>query len=268
MQKPRYLSWIVEDEGITLNKKTPLNCYKLNYQLNEDVLDDWALHIRRHYESDDDILSDTSLNNMSVEEYLHEYIIPQKEDVLGSTARSSDITEILIADLLEFVFNYSVPRCKQRNRSGKCNSEHGTDVIAYRFSRKDKVPSVKDELIAAEVKAELTSKNYNVISKAVNDSHKDDFRLARTIDYYRKKLIMIGNLSASEEVARFLIKPENEYKTIFVAAGISSVENVERNIEIDVQGDKLIINSNQKVFYIHGKDLMTLTHQIYERCIR
>ena len=26
---------------------------------------------------------------------------------------------------------------------------------------------------------------------------------------------MIGNLSASEEVARFLIKPENEYKTIY-----------------------------------------------------
>ena len=67
---------------------------------------------------------------MTVEQYLHDYVIPQKGEELGATVRSADITEILISDLLEFVHQYSVPRYKLKNRSGKNNSQQGTDVIA------------------------------------------------------------------------------------------------------------------------------------------
>ena len=79
---------------------------------------------------------------------------------MGATVRSADITEILISDLLEFVHQYSVPRYKLKNRSGKNNSQQGTDVIAYKYKNEDKTPNDKDELVAAEVKAPLSNTEY------------------------------------------------------------------------------------------------------------
>ena len=84
------------------------------------------------------------LGKLTVEEYLRQYVIPQKGEPFGPTARSNDISEILFADLFEFILNYEVPRCKQHNRSGKKESEHGTDIIAYRFFADGKAPHKND----------------------------------------------------------------------------------------------------------------------------
>lgn len=88
---------------------------------------------------------------------------------MGSTARSADITEILISDLLEFLYQYSVPRYKLKNRSGKNNSQQGTDVIAYKY-KADKTPDEKDSLVKAEVKATLSKEDYTPIKNAIIDS--------------------------------------------------------------------------------------------------
>ena len=134
MDKPLYINWIVKEDGVVFEDQQPLNCYKLSYKIDDDILDDWALHIRRYYVPDDDLKEDLALHRLTTEEYLLKYVIPQKDETFGPTASSNDISEILFADLFEFVLNYEVPRCKQYNRSGKNESEHGTDIIAYRFS--------------------------------------------------------------------------------------------------------------------------------------
>ena len=266
MQRPLYIDWLVEEKNKVIKNSIPLTCYKLDYSIDESVLDDWALHIRKNYIDDDQLLDDASINDMSVEQYLKEYVIPQKEDELGPTARSGDITEIIVADLLEFVFNYSVPRYKMKNRSGKANSQQGTDVIAYKFYNSDKFPNEKDELIAVEVKGVLSSDTYDPIKSAIKDSQKDDHRLARSIDYCRKRLQELGATEESNEVKRFLLKPDNNYKLSFAAAAVSSRETVDDVIVLDVLGEDLEIRSGQKIFYIHGKKLMELAHNIYERC--
>lgn len=266
MERPSYIDWIVEETGITIKDGIPIKCYKIDYTDDKNILDEWALHIRRNYIEDETLLEDARINGMSVEQYLHDYVIPQKNEYLGSPARSSDITEILISDLLEFVFNYSVPRYKQKNRSGKNNSEHGTDVIAYKFFNSNKSPSEKDKLIAAEVKAALTKSSYAPLENAIIDSKKDEHRLARTINYCRKKLEEMGNKEESKEVSRFLLKPDNNYILEFAAAGISSRQTVDQEIELTVSGEQLQINKGQKIFYIHGNTLMDLAHKIYERC--
>lgn len=212
------------------------------------------------------IIECAEINGMSVEQYLREYVIPQRDETLGPTVRSGDITEIIVCDLLEFIFNYSVPRYKQKNRSGKNNSEHGTDVIGYKFFDKSKKPTEKDELIATEVKAVLTRSDYSPLEKAIAESKKDEQRLARTIDYCRKRLKELGNIEQSSEVARFLLKPDNNYKLTYAAAGFSSRQTVDQEIELSASGEDLQISSKQKIFYIHGKTLMELAHKIYERC--
>ena len=147
MEKPQYIDWIVEETGIVIKDDIPLKCYKIDYKDDESILDDWALHIRRNYIEDTELKEDADDNAMTIEQYLHDYVIPQKGEELGATVRSADITEILISDLLEFVHQYSVPRYKLKNRSGKNNSQQGTDVIAYKYKNEDKTPNDKDELV-------------------------------------------------------------------------------------------------------------------------
>ena len=266
MDRPSYIDWIIEETGITIKNGIPIKCYKIDYKDDDTVIDEWALHIRRNYIEDEDLLSDAMINGMSIEQYLHDYVIPQRDEALGPTVRAGDITEILVCDLLEFVYKYSVPRYKQKNRSGKNNSEHGTDVIAYKYFNNSYSPSEKDELIATEVKAALTSKGYDPLEKAIVESKKDEQRLARTIDYCRKRLKELGRVEESSEIARFLLKPDNNYKLAYAAAGISSRETVDQVIQLSASGEELQISSKQKIFFIHGKTLMDLTHKIYERC--
>ncbi len=268
MERPSYIDWLVEETGITIKDGIPIKCYKVDYKEDERVLDEWALHLRRNYIEDEDLLADAEMNGMSIEQYLREYVIPQKDEDLGPTVRSGDITEILVSDLLEFIFGYSIPRYKQKNRSGKNNSEHGTDVIAYKYFNGCDDPSEKDELVAAEVKALLTSTSYASLENAIKESKKDEQRLARTIDHCRKRLKELGNAEQSGEVARFLLKPDNNYKLTYAAAGISSRQTVDPEIELSVSGEEFQISSKQKIFFIHGKTLMNLAHKIYERCKR
>lgn len=91
MEKPQYIDWIVEETGIVIKDDIPLKCYKIDYKDDESILDDWALHIRRNYIEDTELKEDADDNAMTVEQYLHDYVIPQKGEELGATVRSADI---------------------------------------------------------------------------------------------------------------------------------------------------------------------------------
>ncbi len=269
MYKPQYINWIVKEDGVVFEDQQPLNCYKLSYEIDNNIFDDWALHIRRHYVQDDDLKEDLALHKLTAEEYLRQYVIPQKKESFGPTARSNDISEILFADLFEFVLNYEVPRCKQYNRSGKNESEHGTDIIAYRFYSKGKEPNKNDELVAIEVKARLSSTEAcATIKDAVADSKKDEHRFSHTLDYYRKKLRSMGRSAESADIARFQQKTEYPYKVSYVGAAISSLPTVEKKIIVGIKGADLELKTDQSVFYVHGTDLMDLTHHVFERCTK
>ena len=268
MNQPKYINWFVEENAVTLADGVPISCYRLDYSLDETAYCEWALHLRRHYESDNELAESLKTVGMSVEEYLRTYIIPQKDDAFGPTARSNDFTEIMISDLLEFIHGYTVPRCKQWNRSGKNQSEHGTDILAYKYVKSSQNPSNKDELLAVEVKAGLTSDAYDPITNAVADSLKyDEVRHAFTLNFYRKQLRHLNNCQA-DEIARFQQKSEHDFIITYVAAAIISRDKIDDDIIMGVRGDDLQLHAENKIFLIHGKKLMTLAHEIFERCVK
>ena len=266
--QPKYLRWIVKEEGIVLDSGETVKCFRIDYNSDDEVLDDWALHLRRHYIQDAELTESVARTGQTTEEYLRENCIPQKNTRLGSIARSADITEILISDLIEFVEGYVVPRCKQENRPGKDNPIQGTDVIGYKFHRTDKKASEYDQIIAAEVKAGLTSCNYEPLYKALKDTKKDKDRLSRTLDFYRKQLKAYNDNDSADEIARFQNKAEHNYKIIYLAAGVSSKHDVENTILLSNIGTDLVIDNGQGIFFVHGDSLMDLTHSIFERCIK
>ena len=254
---------------MTLEDGLPISCYYLDYTVDESIYDEWALHLRQHYESDDELNNSLTVLELPVKEYLSKYVIPQKDDAFGPTSRSNDFTEIMISDLLEFIQGYTVPRCKQRNRSGKTQSEHGTDILAYKYVNAEKKPNREDELLAVEVKAGLSSDKYDPITAAVVDSHKyDEVRHAITLNYYRKKLHSIDNEKQEKEIARFQKKSELDYIISYIAVAVISRDQIDNDIVIGISGDNLKLRKDNKIFLVHGKKLMVLVNDIYERCIK
>lgn len=155
LPRPSYIKWLLREKkhvpGI------PTDCYFLDWDIDEAELEAWALHVRRHYIRDDELLEDSSLYRMNVEEYLSNFCIPMRyeRDRRGSSVRAGDFAEIIISDLLQFVEGLSVPRYKQVDRLNPNASDQGSDVVAYKI--KDPNDPVKDDLLLiVEVKAKLT----------------------------------------------------------------------------------------------------------------
>ena len=276
MKKPKYLKWIVEEEGINFEdykQSEKLKCYRLSYSKDDTILDDWALHIRRHYERDSDVKESAASHNQSVEEYLNVYDVPQKEErPLGPVARSTDLAEILVADIFEFIYKFKVPRVKLMERFGKNNSQLGTDIIAYKFDKGLKEPNEKDVCIAIEVKALLNGKTpgeaAKTIEEAVKDSKLDEYRFGITIDASRKRCKRFGMKSRAQELARFQVETEHPYRMVYIGAAVTSLSNIEENVIVGAKGEDLLFKTNQYALYIHGTDLMALAHEIYERCTK
>ncbi len=276
MDKPSYLTWLIAEENVILDNGEPIVCYRLDYVDDDVILDNWALHIRRHYISDEELSDSCKSLNLSEEEYLRQNVIPQRGEPLGPTARSNVISEVLFSDLLEFVYGLEVPRYRQDNMSGKTASENGTDVIGYKFYHPDKTPDERDYLITVEVKAGLTKKSTDVIEKAVVDANKDEFRLAQSLDFMRRKLKRMDQLDAAKDVLRFQEKADTDYRLDKCAAGMSSLTEI-RELEIngkkskiipEIVGDELRLKGDASIYYVHGKQLMQLAHKIYDRCVR
>ena len=65
MSRPSHIKWFVEEQGIRLKDNTPVNCYFIDYQDDDAVLDEWALHIRRNYIDDEQLVEDAAVNEMT-----------------------------------------------------------------------------------------------------------------------------------------------------------------------------------------------------------
>lgn len=278
MERPSYINWLILEENVTLDNGEPILCYRLDYDEDDDtILDNWALHIRRHYISDIELTNSCDSLGVNSEDYLRNNVIPQKKEKLGGTARSNVLSEILFSDLLEFLYEFEVPRYRQDNMSGKTVSEHGTDVIGYKFHNSDKTPNEDDCLITIEVKSGLTKKSTDVIEKAVVDAKKDEFRLAQSLDYMRKKLERMGKVDAAKDILRFQKKTRTDYKLDNCAAGMSSLMEFREKENAKGEKFKIIpgINGNDlrekggaAIYFVHGNKLMDLAHKIYERCVK
>ena len=277
MERPSYLTWLIEEDGVILDNGELIKCYKLDYSDDEEILNAWAIHIRRHYISDDDLKESCDEIEITPEEYLKQNVIPQRNlDNMAGPARSNGISEILFADLLEFVYDLEVPRCRMYNMSGKTVSEHGTDVIGYKFQKANKTPSINDRLVTVEVKAGLTQNTAEVIEKAVIDAKKDEYRLAQSLDYIRRKLRSMNKEEEAKDILRFQKKTKFNYIIEKYAAGMSSLcEIPEKDIEgksvkiiPEIVGDELRLKGDARIYYVHGKRLMELAHKVYDRCVK
>ena len=271
LPRPSYIKWLLREKkhvpGI------PTDCYFLDWDIDEAELEAWGLHVRRHYIRDDELLEDSSLYRMNVEEYLSNFCIPMRyeRDRRGSSVRAGDFAEIIISDLLQFVEGLSVPRYKQVDRLNPNASDQGSDVVAYKI--KDPNDPVKDDLLLiVEVKAKLTDpvRLEEVIENAAAHSKKDapdgDFRAPFSLRAFERRSRRAGDSLTASECRRLLNLTEYPLTVKRGSAAVVSLEDVTALEGYSLES--LGLSKDERLIVVHGSKLMELVHSVYDRCVK
>ena len=67
MNRPRYIDNIQFEKDINLSNGSIIHCYRIDNNFEEQILDEWSLHIRRNY------ISDEALEKSSLEDLLSHF---------------------------------------------------------------------------------------------------------------------------------------------------------------------------------------------------
>lgn len=259
LAKPNYLRWLVLEDEVEISG-TVTKCYRIEPNIDDDSLNEWSTHIRRHYRRDKELQEALKGYPADLSRYLTDFVIPDAPEI-----RSGDFAEIVICDLLEFMENYAVSRYKHLDRADKNCSEHGSDVIAYRVTDSQH-PQSSDELLVVEVKSRASTTNLKqAIIDAGADSMRDKARLAMTLDYHRCRSKQYGDSANADAMARFLNRGEHPCREIYAVGAIAGVKNVERHLG-SAESKTLGLAEGASVYIVHKPKLMEMIHDLYRRC--
>ena len=267
MQKsPRYLDWL-KDSGQVLKTADGKNVKVFEFAHSDDakILSAWAKHFRNHYCDDNEIDNLRKGPGLTRCDYLIDMKFPDESKSLGPSVRAGDFGEILVADYVQFILNYLVPRIRYSNKINKNESPQGIDVIGFRQIDPNQ-SSKQDELITFEVKCALASSSSDTLQRALNDSCKDfNLRKAESLNAIKQRLkINQGeNDGIVAVVERFQNKKDRPYKQISGAAAIHSKSTY--NAKVVTNADAASHPNNQNLFLIliRGEELMKLVHKLY-----
>jgi len=260
---PTHCSWF-EDTHTTLSTSDGeiVRVINFNHQQNEDILKEWALHLRRHYSSDEDLEKNSTSMGMSKSDYLRDIKFPNNT-APGPSVRSGDFSEILVADYIQFLMNYDVPRTRYDRKPTPNDSTKGTDILGFKFSENNR--PIDDELITCEVKGSLGQGRTasSSLQNAINDSKKDfETRLPIALNATLQRLKDRGETESIKTVERFMNKIQNPYRQITGAFFVCSKNCWQDNLVTQAHSNHPNFNTIYLTFT--GTNLMELANRLYE----
>ena len=264
---PAHLACLKKHKNpLTLTEGQKVDLWTLTIPAEEDLLSKWATSVREHYCLDSEIDGLRKGTGLSRKDYLLDLIFPDKSKKPGPSIRAGDFAEILIADYLEFLIGYWVPRDKYKEKAIRDESIKGVDVLGFLMPN-PKAPSPDDTLITFEVKAQFTKGKYEGrLQDAIDGSSKDILRRAFTLNATKRRLLKSGDNEQALIVERFQNKSDRSYVYRSGAAAVLSDSAFDED-EI-VKSTKVSEHDNKgslDLLVMSGTDLMSLVHALYER---
>jgi hypothetical protein len=264
--RPAHVDWLVDTKRpIKTSSGELVTVLELQHVGNAQVLSAWARHFRNHYCSDSEVDALRDGTPYSRAEYLTELKFPHAKTGLGPATRAGDFAEILVADYLEFVRDYRVPRTRYNRKTITDESTKGTDVVGFRFHSSGAEDS-RDELTLFEAKAQLSGgKAKPKLQEAVDDSPKDELRWAESLNALKQRLIDAGNAADASAVRRFQNPADRPYRQSYGAVAVLSSAVFD-------EGDVKMVSTTAhphrgslSLVVIRGPELMALVHALYKR---
>ncbi len=245
------------------------------HEENDAVLSAWAKHFRNHYCLDTDI--DFLRGKRTRSDYLIDIKFPSKSTKLGPGIRAGDFGEILVSDYLQWLLGYWVPRVRWSSKVVRDESPKGSDVIGFRFNKKDGKASTKDVLFVFESKTKFSKTKINRLQNAINDSAKDHIRIDESLNFIKQKLFEKRDIEQAQKIARFQSPVDFPYKETYGAAAIISDECFNADELASSDCSKIPKSAKSKTFFPHpnsdnlvllvikGPGMMELVHELYRR---
>lgn len=264
MPSPPHLAWLVK--GPRTSKTADgisIDLWDLKHRPDPHVLSSWAKHFRRHYCDDEEIDLLRTGTPYTRAEYLTNMKFPDRNSALGPGIRTGDFAEILIADYLEHVLNYWVPRVRYERKPVRDESTKGSDIVGFSFQKMEKA-SPADTLIIFESKAQLSGKKAKqILQRAIDHSAKDELRKAESLNAIKQRLIDRAALEDAEKVSRFQSPEDNPYRTLFGAAALFASELLTDEILNSADTTNHPHRDKLSLVVISGPKLMQLVDTLY-----
>lgn len=262
LMKPKHLELLIDIGIIKTNEGKTVKLYELQSNIDEDILNEWASHFRGHYCSDDEIEIQIAGTGLSKAEYLKSIKFPDESVSPGPSTRAGDFAEILIADYIEYLLNYYVPRTRYDRKINRNSSPMGSDVIGFKTGE---IGYLSDELIIFEVKAQASeSSPKNRLQDAIYDSKKDIVRIAESLNAIKQRLIDKNQIDKALVVQRFQNNTDRPYKRLFGAAAVHSKTSYSEALIKDATTLSHPM-PDLSLIVIQSEKLMSLVHELYRR---
>jgi len=272
----KHTKWLVDTgERLKIADGKDVEVWEFCHEQDDEVLSAWAKHFRNHYCPDTDI--DFLRGKRSRSDYLADIKFPSKTTKLGPGIRAGDFGEILVSDYLQWLLGYWVPRVRWSSKVVRDESPKGSDVIGFRFNKKDGKASTKDILFVFESKTKFSSSKINRLQNAINDSAKDHIRIDESLNFIKQKLFEKREIEQAQKIERFQSPVDMPYKETYGAAAIISDECFDSDELASSDCSKIPKSPKSKEFFPHpngdslvllvikGPGLMDLVHELYRR---
>lgn len=256
-----YLYNLSQEGSLITNEGKNIDIYRLDINLEETILNEWASHFRRQYCDDKNLSKCCSGTGIDKQEWLLKYKFPSDKIPPGPSTRAGDFGELLIADYIEYICSYYVPRIKYSTKINPNTSAQGSDVIGLKMGE---YADKNDELYVVEVKtrASMRSETENRLQEAINDSSKDIERLGFSLSAIKQRLIELDK-EEYKIIERFQNIADRPYKLKYGASAIYTTEMLdeEKIKEIKIPDGK----NSMSLFIIHIDNLMNFINELYRR---
>lgn len=263
---PTHLKWLRDTNQRlkTVDGKVVV-VWELSHEVDEEVLSTWAKHLRLHYCFDEEIDQLREGTGLSRAEFLERYIFPDETDGFGPGIRAGDFGEILVADFLEFIRNYWVPRTRYNKKEIPNESTKGCDVVGFKVLQNG-VESPEDILATFEVKTQFSGdKAKTRLQDAVDDSGKDPTRVGYSLNAIKRRLLSLQKTDEAKRVSRFQNPEDHPYREVNGAAALFSSEVFDANVIQTTDCQKHSNLANLVLLIIRGDRFMDLVHELYRR---
>ena len=258
--------WLVEEkeENLTTVDGKPIKVFSFNYDSNDcETMSAWAKHFRNHYCSDDLIDKLISGTGLSKTDYLLDIKFPDQTMTPGPSVRSGDFSEILIADYLEFILSYWVPRTRYSNKINRNSSPMGSDIIGFKLF--DSNETNRDILTVIEAKASYTNTTENRLQKAIDDSRKDDMRIAESLNAIKQRFIEQNDNDKKQRIERFQNPADKPYTKFYGAAALFSTETYNEELIRTSNTSSHLASNSLMLIVVKGERMMNLVNELYRR---
>jgi hypothetical protein len=262
----QHLRWL---KKTTLSIKTAdgvlIEVWEFRHQRDEAILSAWAKHFRNHYCLDTEIDFLKRGTGYSRAAYLTTIKFPDAAQGLGPGIRAGDFGEVLVADYLQYVLGYWVPRTRYADKNIRNESGKGCDIVGFKCLTNGK-ESPDDTLAIYEAKAQFSgTKAEPKLQEAVEGSAKDFLRRAESLNAIKQHLFHGGKLAEVSRVERFQDPEDHPYREIFGAAALFSTNVYDPAVIGETKVEAHPRKTNLSLVVIRGVDMMPLVHELYRR---